>query len=178
MSGAGGGLLAGNVGVALGALVWVALLGVAAWSGWSLWQAVRPLRAEAPATVEAWTPAQVSARRAATGLALAGGARKVEARSPFYPPKPPEVPKPAIPPRYGGPALVGVAANAVYFADGKKIGLGQSEGGIEVVSISAPWSVRLRWSGGEFDVTLIERQPIRFDQSTMMKDTLFKPAAP
>jgi hypothetical protein len=159
---------------ALGAVAWLSLLGAVAWAGWTLVEAAAPSRAQVPPSVEPWTSEQIAERRGATRGMIASRARVIDGRSPFYPARPPEPPKPAVPARYGGPALAGVVANTVYFTDGKKVGLGQAEGGVEVLSISAPWSVRLRWSGGEYDVTLVDRQPIRFDQSPVVKDTLFK----
>jgi hypothetical protein len=78
-----------------------------------------------------------------------------------------------VPLRYGGPAVVGVAGGKVYFADGRRISEGEDRDGLKVLSISAPWSVRLGWSSGEYDVTLLERQPVRFDQNPA-RDSLFR----
>lgn len=171
---ASGGVSSPHARTAIGALAWLALLVALGLGSWWMFRAAAPLRSDVAPSVEPWTSQQITERRGVTKSTLSGWASAVTARSPFYPPKPPEEPKPPIPPKYAGPAMAGVVANTVYFTDGKKIALGQAEGGVEVLAINAPWSVRLRWSGGEFDVTLVERQPIRFDQSPMLKDTLFK----
>ncbi len=65
---------------------------------------------------------------------------------------------PPAPTRYGGPALIGFANGAAWFADGKK--LGEGEGGdsrFKVKKVVAPWSAVVEWEGVEFTVGLFDR---------------------
>jgi|GEM_PF-2793942 len=67
----------------------------------------------------------------------------------------------AAPTRYGGPALIGFANGAAWFADGKK--LGEGEGGdskFKVKKVSAPWSATVEWEGVEFVVSLFDRDKL------------------
>lgn len=169
-----------EVRTAMGAGAWAALviaIVIVASLGWGVYRTSRraPLSPISPMSSR-----DAASTRAQQQTQLASAARSIEHRSPFAPPRPPEPPKPAVPPRYAGSSVVGVAANSVYFADGRRIPVGKAEGDVEVISINAPWSVKVRWSGGEYDVTLVDREPIRFDQADWTKDTLFKaaPAAP
>jgi len=97
---------------------------------------------------------------------------QVDGRSLFFiPPEPPPKPKPKPKPepskeppptpppaRYGGPNVIAVVFNQVWFDNGKKIRVGETDGDIEVLdNTSAPWTVRLRWKGVEFDVEIFER---------------------
>jgi len=97
---------------------------------------------------------------------------QIDGRSFFFiPPEPPAKPKPKpkpeerkepppapAPSRYGGPDVIAVVFDQVWFKDGKKIRVGETDGDIEVLeNSSAPWSVRLRWKGIEFDVEIFER---------------------
>jgi hypothetical protein len=96
-------------------------------------------------------------------------------RSIFFKPKQPRKPLPPPPPRptnptptpvipseprapatYTGPDIVAFVGDTVWFKDGKTINLGQTEDGIEVLSITAPWSAKIAYAGGEYDVTLFK----------------------
>ncbi|HYD01770.1 MAG TPA: hypothetical protein VEB22_11135 [Phycisphaerales bacterium] len=131
-----------------------------------------------PPAVEPLSGAKVDARKREFGDRIASAADKVVKRSPFHPPVVPPDPIPEVPPTYGGPSIVGVAGGAVYFNDSmgstKRIGLGEIVDGVEVIKIDAPWSVTLGWKGGKYDVPMLDRKPVSFDQSPMIKDTLFK----
>lgn len=130
----------------------------------------------APPVVEPLSQQSVKAREREFGDRIASAAGKVVKRSPFHPPPIPETPAPVVPTYYGGPSIVGVAGGAVYFADStttKRIFLGETVDGVEVIKIDAPWSVTLGWRGGKFDVPMLDRKPVSFDQSPMIKDTLF-----
>lgn len=151
------------------AIAVLCLLALAVWA----WRSTSSLRQPPVAAIDPISDKDVQAKRSAFSQQLASAATKIKDRSPFVVPLPPEPPKPKVPPKYAGPALVGVAGGQVFFADGKRIGLGETKDGIEVLSLNAPWSVRLRWSGGEYDVALLDRQPVRFDDITRVKDTLF-----
>lgn len=139
--------------------------------------------APAPPAVEPLSDAKIKVREREFHDRLATAADKVIKRSPFHPPVEPVEAAPRVPAFYGGPAIVGVAGGSVYFADSsgstKRIPAGATVDGIEVIKIDAPWSVTLGWSGGKYDVPMLERKPVSFDQSPMIKDTLFQttPAA-
>lgn len=80
--------------------------------------------------------------------------------------------KPPPPPStYGGPAVIGMVNDEVWFADGKRLRIGaEARDGIAVVSANAPWEATISWRGVEFKVPLFSREHIVF------KDT--KAAAP
>ncbi|MCU0688977.1 MAG: hypothetical protein MUE97_04470 [Phycisphaerales bacterium] len=160
--------------VAIGLAVLAVALFVVIVLGWWAWWATAPMRMAKMEVVEPISEKDVLARRSAFGQQLASAGGRLVERSPFAPPKPPEPEKPKIPPRYAGPAVVGVAGGQVFFADGKRIAVGVERDGIKVLSLDAPWSVRLGWSGGEYDVTLLERRPVRFDEAGRVRDTLFR----
>ncbi|MFN7375209.1 MAG: hypothetical protein ACK54T_07750 [bacterium] len=141
---------------------------------WMSWSATAPMRQPRATPVEPLSDKDIAAKRSAFTEQLASAGRTLEHRSPFAPPRPVEPPKPKVPAKYAGPALVGVAGGQVFFADGARIAVGQTKGAVEVVSLDAPWSVRLRWSGGEYDVPLLERRPVNFNQTPAPRDTLFK----
>jgi len=80
------------------------------------------------------------------------------------PPKPVAPPKPAGPPAtYGGPRPTGVIADMLVLAGGRTVKVGESGDGITVVAILPPDEVRLKWSGGEYTVSLREK----FDTSVL-----------
>lgn len=80
------------------------------------------------------------------------------------PPKPVAPPKPAGPPAtYGGPRPTGVIADMLVLAGGRTVKVGESGDGITVVAIMPPDEVRLKWSGGEYTVSLREK----FDTSVL-----------
>lgn len=135
--------------------------------------------APAPPAVEPLSAGKVTAREREFGDRIASAAEKVVKRSPFHPPLLPPDPVPVVPAFYGGPAIVGVAGGAVYFADSynstRRIPLGATIDEIEVIKIDAPWSVTLGWKGGKYDVPMLDRKPVSFEDSPMLKDTLFTP---
>ena len=75
------------------------------------------------------------------------------------PPPPPKIEKPLPPPApiipqdYGGKKPISVLGPTVYF-EGFQIKLGEEYDGIKVLGTNAPWSVKLGYQGGEYDVTL------------------------
>ncbi len=70
--------------------------------------------------------------------------------------KPPPPPAPVIPTKYGGKKPIAVIGEIVYFG-GLEIKVGEETEGIKVLATSAPWSVRLGYQGGEYDVSLWEK---------------------
>lgn len=80
------------------------------------------------------------------------------------PPKAVVPQKPAGPPAtYGGPRPTGVIADMLVLAGGRTVKVGESGDGITVVAIMPPDEVRLKWSGGEYTVSLREK----FDTSVL-----------
>ena len=80
------------------------------------------------------------------------------------PPKPVVPSKPAEPPaNYGGPRPTGVVADMLILAGGRTVKVGESGDGVTVVAILPPDEVRLKWSGGEYTVSLREK----FDTSVL-----------
>ena len=53
----------------------------------------------------------------------------------------------------------------VLFEDQDWLAVGEAEGDLEVLESLAPWSIRVRWKGVEFDVPLFER-----DQTVIPRD--------
>lgn len=86
------------------------------------------------------------------------------------PPKAPEPPKdpppPPVPASYSGPQPTSVLADIVFFGE-MKVRLGESEAGVKVLAINAPYSVRLGHKGGEYDVPLLGRIDDRFLKPTV-----------
>jgi len=69
-------------------------------------------------------------------------------------PSPPAT-EPAKPSRYGGPAILGTVNGVVWFADGRRLKIGDtSDAQLAVVRVDGPWIVVVRWEGVEFDVPL------------------------
>jgi len=64
---------------------------------------------------------------------------------------PPAAP-PGPPAEYAGPKQpFGMIGNLVFFDDGEHLYVGEEDQGVRVVSVNAPWSVTLAWSGGEYE---------------------------
>lgn len=98
---------------------------------------------------------------------------QVNGRSMFFTPGPPRKPRPAeekpkvaeesAPSVYGGPRILAMINDKVWFEDATSAELGAGESrGLRVVAINAPWSARVAWRGVEFDVPLFDRTTGRF----------------
>ena len=78
-------------------------------------------------------------------------------------PPPPPPPPPSAPITYTGPSVLFVIGDQVWFkpmqADAKKlrVRIGETREGVTVISTSPPWSVRVGYAGGEYDVELFGR---------------------
>jgi hypothetical protein len=99
--------------------------------------------------------------------------KQVDGRSLFFvpsappPPRPPPVavadsqPKPPAPPStYGGPSIIGMLNDSVWFSDGSKLKTGEASDTVKVVRLDSPWGAVLEWKGVEFTVGLFERDRI------------------
>jgi len=94
---------------------------------------------------------------------------QINGRSMFFiPPAPrraegpkPADPGPSAPTSYAGPALVGFANGAAYFADGRKLGPDDAKvGTLRVIALNPPWGVTVEWEGIEFTVSLFDRDRV------------------
>lgn len=97
-------------------------------------------------------------------------------RSLFYKPKPPPVTRvveqpdpepepeaaepapPPVPISYNGPSILFVLGDEVWFHNGMKLKVGEEDGGVKVIASDPPWSVRLGYRGGEYDVQIFKRR--------------------
>jgi len=163
--------VAGRFGLsALGAAALIASAGAAVAVAWG---AVRLGSAAITARAAAGEVAAPDAR----GPDLAMAQARIDGRSLFFvpsappPPPPPAVaeadrPPPAPPPpppppaRYGGPQIVALINDTVWFAGGEKVAAGESGGGVRVIAVDAPWSAKVEWSGVEFEVDLFARDSV------------------
>lgn len=75
---------------------------------------------------------------------------------------PPPPPPPPPPSRYGGPKIIAMLEQSVWFDNGQIVAIGDEAGGVRVIDLNPPWSARLEWSGVEFDVPLFNRNTDRF----------------
>lgn len=125
---------------------------------------MRSLNAPTKVEVQPITGDDLKARTEMFRKTLTATAEKVTTRSPFYPPKPKAPPPPPTPTRYSGPAIIGMVSDTVFFADGKRLGVGSpGEAGLSVVSIDPPWAARLKYNGAEFTVGLFDREPVKLN---------------
>lgn len=75
-------------------------------------------------------------------------------------PEPREHTKP-IPLSYEGPAVIALLGSEVMFVGGDRVRLGQTgRNGVKVVEIRPPFTVKLGYSGGEYDVRLFTNIPV------------------
>lgn len=148
------------LGLAVLAVVLVTVLVVAL----SVWPLLRVRqKAEQPIPEARSDEALYNAFRASVGGDLA----QIEGRSLFAVPAPPapvqaaDKPDTAKATRYGGPSVVAMVNGKVWFSDGQRLGAGEAgAGSLKVVSLDAPWSAKVQWQGGEFDVEFFQRSPL------------------
>ncbi len=69
-----------------------------------------------------------------------------------------EEPEDDRPTSYGGPKIIAMVGDQVWFDDDTRLRTGEESGSLAVVSVRAPWSARLRWRGEEFTETLFDRR--------------------
>ena len=80
---------------------------------------------------------------------------RVPDRTPAPDPEPrPEPPPPPPPSAYAGPEIQSILGNNVFFANGKRVSVGETMESVKVLQIHGPFTVRLGWREGEFDVEL------------------------
>lgn len=132
----------------------------------------------APAPPEADGVPADAARLERFRESFAGDAARIAGRSMFFappapappPPPPDETAEPAEAPppeRYAGPAIIAMINGRVWFDNGTRLSLDDAESaGLRVISLNAPWSARILWSGSEWDVPLFDRTTERFLEKT------------
>lgn len=100
--------------------------------------------------------------------------RQVDGRSLFFvpsapppPPPPPPTkvdsgppPPPPPPARYGGPSIIAMLNDTVWFEGGDRLGVGESSDAVKVVRLNAPWSAVVEWKGVEFTVDLFKKDAV------------------
>jgi hypothetical protein len=112
------------------------------------------------------------------GDVLQGHVAQIDGRTMFFtpdapPPPPREIvdagpaePEPDPPPsRYGGPSIVGMMFDSVWFSNDTTLEIGESGGGITLLGMDAPWSARVEWRGVEFDVPFMQRDEVVFEDT-------------
>lgn len=67
---------------------------------------------------------------------------------------------PPPPSSYGGPAIVAMLSDIVWFSGGKKLKLGEKADDIEVIALNPPWDATLKWKDVEFTVNLFDRNKL------------------
>ncbi|MSR19346.1 MAG: hypothetical protein EXS00_09360 [Phycisphaerales bacterium] len=86
------------------------------------------------------------------------------------PPTPP--PPPPIPAEYSGPLPTGFFGNKVIFATGGTIAVSQASGGVRVIGIEPPYSVRLGFGGGEYSVAIWTKTDLAKLAETSLKNSV------
>jgi hypothetical protein len=71
------------------------------------------------------------------------------------PPPPPEETKPAVQPPYRGPTIRAIALDEVWFHGDAKLKVGESGGGVKLISVNAPWSAKVEFDGWEYTVAFL-----------------------
>ncbi len=108
---------------------------------------------------------------------------RFDGRSLFFKPKPPPRPKkppppvvdrgddpppPPAPPQaprlYGGPSVIFVVGDQVWFHNGRYASVGEEVDGVKVIASDPPWSVTLFHAGREYEVPLFHRNEL-FDNT-------------
>ncbi len=133
------------------------------------------------------TVAQSAQRTEQYNAAFDGYLAQVDGRSMFFVPAPPRQAaktedkakddKPSVPTSYGGPKIIAMINDKVWFDDNTSASIGADENsGLKVVGLNTPWGARIAWRGVEFDVPLFDRTTERFIEKRGRKEEP-KPAA-
>jgi hypothetical protein len=64
---------------------------------------------------------------------------------------------PVIPSDYTGPTIRALIGDTVWFHGGVRVTAGEEANGVKVLSVNAPWSAKVAYAGGEYDVSLFEK---------------------
>ncbi len=85
-------------------------------------------------------------------------------KEPDAPPPPPPVPT-----TYGGPVVIAVIGDQVWFKskDNLKLRVGEEGAGVKVLASNPPWTVKLAYAGGEFDVPIFKDYQTTFSSNSL-----------
>ncbi len=84
--------------------------------------------------------------------------------------KPDALPPPSsIPTTYGGPVVIAVIGDQVWFKgkDNLKLRVGEEGSGVKVLATNPPWTVKLAYAGGEYDVPVFKDYQTEFPSSSL-----------
>lgn len=92
-------------------------------------------------------------------LFLTPGPPKLESKKPED--EPIEDDKPQKPATYGGPAVIAMMGDSVWFDNGKRMQVGdERDGDIRVVAVNIPWEATIEWQEVEFKVGLFKKDDL------------------
>ncbi len=76
---------------------------------------------------------------------------------------------PSIPTTYGGPAVIAVIGDQVWFKgkDNLKLRVGEEGSGVMVLATNPPWFVKLAYAGGEYDVPIFKEYQTEFSSNPL-----------
>ena len=76
---------------------------------------------------------------------------------------------PPIPTTYGGPVVIAVIGDQVWFKskDNLKLRVGEEGAGVKVLASNPPWTVKLAYAGGEYDVPVFKDYQTKFSSSPL-----------
>lgn len=117
---------------------------------------------------------------------LATYRERFEGRSLFFRPRAPAVkppsykqtldekpaeppPPPPIPMTYSGPVVIAVIGDQVWFKskDNLKLRVGEEGAGVKVLASNPPWTVKLAYAGGEYDVPVFKDYQTTFSSNSL-----------
>jgi hypothetical protein len=143
-------------------------LSACGWWGWRLVSA-----AMLPSGTSASLASNEKERMEALAKEFSRQVSQFDGRTVFYVPAPPtpvateeEKPEaepdktPPAPSTYGGPGIIAMINDSIWFDDGKRLTVGESEGDVKVVRVRAPWEADIAYKGVEFTVKFFERDKV------------------
>ena len=76
---------------------------------------------------------------------------------------------PSIPTTYGGPAVIAVIGDQVWFKgkDNLNLRVGEEGAGVKVLATNPPWTVKLAYAGGEYDVPVFKDYQTKFSSNSL-----------
>ena len=85
--------------------------------------------------------------------------------------KEPDAPPPpqSIPTNYSGPVVIAVIGDQVWFKskDNLKLRVGEEGAGVKVLASNPPWTVKLAYAGGEYDVPVFKDYQTTFSSNSL-----------
>lgn len=79
------------------------------------------------------------------------------------------LPPPPIPMTYGGPVVIAVIGDEVWFKskDNLRLRVGEEGAGVKVLASNPPWTVNLAYAGGEYDVPVFKDYQTEFSSNSL-----------